>query len=171
MDELPWSGKSETKEKNIVSDTYFHETYAIMSTLVKLDRTICVLLPNKQQLDVKVGVGNVRSALNTCIQWSLWNFPTFHYNFLLLIFFFQPKYTGQDVFNRVVECLGIKELHFFGLTVVKGKSCMQFRNVPQWNIFCLQTWIIKPLIISFYFMNCIFLCVSLCYSSLRNLTM
>lgn len=59
-----------------------------MSTLVKLDRTICVLLPNKQQLDVKVG----------------------------------PKYTGQDVFNRVVECLGIKELHFFGLTVVKDNE-------------------------------------------------
>lgn len=55
---------------------------------VKLDRTICVLLPNKDQLDIKVG----------------------------------PKSTGQDVFNRVAECLGIKELHFFGLTVVKDNE-------------------------------------------------
>lgn len=55
---------------------------------VKLDRTICVLLPNKDQLDIKVG----------------------------------PKSTGQDVLNRVAECLGIKELHFFGLTVVKDNE-------------------------------------------------
>lgn len=33
----------------------------------------------------------------------------------------QPKSTGQDVFNRVAELLGIKELHFFGLTMVKGE--------------------------------------------------
>lgn len=33
----------------------------------------------------------------------------------------QPKSTGQDVFSRVEELLGIKELHFFGLTVVKGE--------------------------------------------------
>lgn len=33
----------------------------------------------------------------------------------------QLKSTGQDVLNRVAELLGIKELHFFGLTVVKGK--------------------------------------------------
>ncbi|KAJ0066772.1 hypothetical protein NL108_002367 [Boleophthalmus pectinirostris] len=55
---------------------------------VKLDRTICVLLPNKDQLDIKVG----------------------------------PRTTGQDVFNRVAERLGIKELHFFGLTVVKDNE-------------------------------------------------
>lgn len=55
---------------------------------VKLDRTICVLLPNKDQLDVRVG----------------------------------PKSTGQDVFNHVAELLGIKELHFFGLTVVKDNE-------------------------------------------------
>lgn len=55
---------------------------------VKLDRTICVLLPNKDQLDIKVG----------------------------------PKSTGQDVFNRVAERLGIKELHFFGLTMVKDNE-------------------------------------------------
>lgn len=55
---------------------------------VKLDRTICVLLPNKDQLDIKVG----------------------------------PKSTGQDVFSRVAELLGIKELHFFGLTVVKDNE-------------------------------------------------
>uniref|UniRef100_A0A3B4B7G6 FERM domain-containing protein n=1 Tax=Periophthalmus magnuspinnatus TaxID=409849 RepID=A0A3B4B7G6_9GOBI len=55
---------------------------------IKLDKTICVLLPNKDQLDIKVG----------------------------------PRTTGQDVFNRVAERLGIKELHFFGLTVVKDNE-------------------------------------------------
>ncbi|XP_075874884.1 FERM domain-containing protein 6 [Nelusetta ayraudi] len=59
-----------------------------MSTLVKQERTICVLLPNKDQLDIAVG----------------------------------PKSTGQDVFNRVAELLGIKELHFFGLTMVKDNE-------------------------------------------------
>ncbi|XP_064814238.1 FERM domain-containing protein 6-like, partial [Oncorhynchus masou masou] len=32
------------------------------------------------------------------------------------------KSTGQDVFNQVSELLGIKELHFFGLTVVKDNE-------------------------------------------------
>lgn len=59
-----------------------------MSTLVKQERTICVLLPNKDQLDIAVG----------------------------------PKSTGQDVFNRVAELLEIKELHFFGLTMVKDNE-------------------------------------------------
>ncbi|XP_040906622.1 FERM domain-containing protein 6 isoform X2 [Toxotes jaculatrix] len=59
-----------------------------MSTSVKQERTICVLLPNKDQLDIAVG----------------------------------PKSTGQDVFNRVTELLGIKELHFFGLTVVRDNE-------------------------------------------------
>uniref|UniRef100_A0A665X6Q7 FERM domain containing 1 n=1 Tax=Echeneis naucrates TaxID=173247 RepID=A0A665X6Q7_ECHNA len=58
-----------------------------MSTSIQ-QRTICVLLPNKDQLDVTVG----------------------------------PKSTGQDVFNRVTELLGVKELHFFGLTVVKDNE-------------------------------------------------
>ncbi|XP_031694934.1 FERM domain-containing protein 6 isoform X2 [Anarrhichthys ocellatus] len=60
----------------------------IMSTSIKQERTICVLLPNKDQLDITVG----------------------------------PKSTGQDVFNRVAELLGIKELHFFGLTVVRDNE-------------------------------------------------
>ncbi|XP_008276961.1 FERM domain-containing protein 6 isoform X2 [Stegastes partitus] len=59
-----------------------------MSTTIKQERTICVLLPNKAQLDITVGL----------------------------------KSTGQDVFNRVAELLGIKELHFFGLTVVKDNE-------------------------------------------------
>ncbi|KAM9345349.1 FERM domain-containing protein 6 isoform 2-T2 [Symphorus nematophorus] len=59
-----------------------------MSTSIKQERTICVLLPNKDQLDITV----------------------------------RPKSTGQDVFNRVAELLGIKELHFFGLTVVKDNE-------------------------------------------------
>ncbi|KAK5882285.1 hypothetical protein CesoFtcFv8_020886 [Champsocephalus esox] len=59
-----------------------------MSTPIRQERTICVLLPNKEQLDITVG----------------------------------PKSTGQDVFNRVVELLGIKELHFFGLTVVQDNE-------------------------------------------------
>lgn len=59
-----------------------------MSTSIKQERTICVLLPNKDQLDITVGL----------------------------------KSTGQDVFNRIAELLGIKELHFFGLTVVKDNE-------------------------------------------------
>ncbi|XP_037541166.1 FERM domain-containing protein 6 [Nematolebias whitei] len=59
-----------------------------MSTSAKQERTICVLLPNKKQLDVTVGL----------------------------------KSTGQDVFNHILELLGIKELHFFGLTVVKDNE-------------------------------------------------
>ncbi|XP_030298129.1 FERM domain-containing protein 6 [Sparus aurata] len=59
-----------------------------MSTSIKQERTICVLLPNKDQLDITIGL----------------------------------KSTGQDVFNRVAELLGIKELHFFGLTVVKDNE-------------------------------------------------
>ncbi|XP_029030989.1 FERM domain-containing protein 6 [Betta splendens] len=59
-----------------------------MSSSIKQERTICVLLPNKDQLDITVG----------------------------------PKSTGQDVFNRVAEQLGIKEMHFFGLTVVKDNE-------------------------------------------------
>ncbi|XP_029962825.1 FERM domain-containing protein 6 [Salarias fasciatus] len=59
-----------------------------MSTSIKQERTICVLLPNKDQLDITVG----------------------------------PKSTGQDVFNRVAEILGVKELHFFGLTVVRDNE-------------------------------------------------
>ncbi|KAM7408888.1 hypothetical protein PAMA_002555 [Pampus argenteus] len=59
-----------------------------MSTPIKQERTVCVLLPNKHQLDVTVG----------------------------------PRSTGQDVCNRVAELLGIKELHFFGLTVVKDNE-------------------------------------------------
>lgn len=59
-----------------------------MSASIKQERTICVLLPNKEQLDISVG----------------------------------PRSTGQDVFNRVAERLGIKELYFFGLTVVKDNE-------------------------------------------------
>lgn len=80
-------GKPEIKENKVdLNNISPSRTSTIMS--VKLDRTICVLLPNKDQLDIKVG----------------------------------PKSTGQDVFNRVAECLGIKELHFFGLTVVKDNE-------------------------------------------------
>ncbi|XP_035255481.1 FERM domain-containing protein 6 [Anguilla anguilla] len=59
-----------------------------MSLLAKLERNVCVLLPNKEQLDITVGV----------------------------------KAIGQEVFNRVSELVGIKELHFFGLTVVKDNE-------------------------------------------------
>ncbi|XP_026212501.1 FERM_F1_FRMD1 and FERM_C_FRMD1_FRMD6 domain-containing protein isoform X2 [Anabas testudineus] len=59
-----------------------------MSSSIKQERTICVLLPNKDQLDITVG----------------------------------PKSTGQEVFIRVAELLGIKELHFFGLTVLKDNE-------------------------------------------------
>ncbi|KAI1894523.1 hypothetical protein AGOR_G00116670 [Albula goreensis] len=59
-----------------------------MSVSAKLERNVCVLLPNKEQLDITVGV----------------------------------KATGQEVFSRVSELLGIKELHFFGLSVVKDNE-------------------------------------------------
>ncbi|XP_037321051.2 FERM domain-containing protein 6 [Pungitius pungitius] len=59
-----------------------------MSNSMKQERTICVLLPNKDQLDITFG----------------------------------PKTSGQDVFNRVAERLGIKVLHFFGLTVVRDNE-------------------------------------------------
>lgn len=58
------------------------------STSIKQEKTVCVLLPSKDQLDITVGL----------------------------------KSTGQDVFNRVAEVLGVKELHFFGLTVVKDNE-------------------------------------------------
>lgn len=32
------------------------------------------------------------------------------------------KATGQEVFQRVCELLGVKELHYFGLTLVKSKD-------------------------------------------------
>ncbi|XP_077960319.1 LOW QUALITY PROTEIN: FERM domain-containing protein 6 [Gasterosteus aculeatus] len=59
-----------------------------MSNSMKQERTICVLLPNKDQLDITFG----------------------------------PKTSGQDVLNRVAERLGIKQLHFFGLTVVRDNE-------------------------------------------------
>ncbi|XP_077470094.1 FERM domain-containing protein 6 isoform X1 [Stigmatopora argus] len=59
-----------------------------MTSLVKHQRNICVLLPNKHQLDLTVGF----------------------------------KATVQDVFNRVAELLGIKEMHLFGLTVVRDNE-------------------------------------------------
>ncbi|XP_019950098.2 FERM domain-containing protein 6 isoform X1 [Paralichthys olivaceus] len=59
-----------------------------MSASIKQERTICVLLPNKEQLDITV----------------------------------RPKSTGHDVFSRVTELLGVKELYFFGLTVVKDNE-------------------------------------------------
>lgn len=39
-------------------------------------------------------------------------------------FFFSSKLkaTGQEVFQRVCELLGVKELHYFGLTLVKSKN-------------------------------------------------
>ncbi|XP_014895083.1 FERM domain-containing protein 6 [Poecilia latipinna] len=59
-----------------------------MSTPTKHERTVCVLLPNKSQLDVTIGL----------------------------------KSTGQDVFNSIAEILGIKEMHYFGLTVVRDNE-------------------------------------------------
>uniref|UniRef100_A0A8C1W8I3 FERM domain containing 1 n=1 Tax=Cyprinus carpio TaxID=7962 RepID=A0A8C1W8I3_CYPCA len=59
-----------------------------MSVPTKLERTVCVLLPTKETLDITVGL----------------------------------KATGQDVFHRVCELLGVKELHYFGLTLVKNNE-------------------------------------------------
>ncbi|XP_016403692.1 FERM domain-containing protein 6-like isoform X2 [Sinocyclocheilus rhinocerous] len=59
-----------------------------MSVPTKQERTVCVLLPTKETLDITVGL----------------------------------KATGQDVFHRVCELLGVKELHYFGLTLVKNNE-------------------------------------------------
>ncbi|XP_052468597.1 FERM domain-containing protein 6 isoform X1 [Carassius gibelio] len=59
-----------------------------MSVPTKQERTVCVLLPTKETLDITVGL----------------------------------KATGQDVFHRVCELLGVKELHYFGLTLVKDNE-------------------------------------------------
>ncbi|KAL1262648.1 hypothetical protein QQF64_005387 [Cirrhinus molitorella] len=59
-----------------------------MSIPTKQERTVCVLLPNKETLDITVGL----------------------------------KATGQDVFHRVCELLGVRELHYFGLTLVKNNE-------------------------------------------------
>ncbi|XP_056327082.1 FERM domain-containing protein 6 isoform X2 [Danio aesculapii] len=59
-----------------------------MSVPTKQERTVCVLLPNKETLDITVGL----------------------------------KATGQDVFHRVCELLGVRELHYFGLTLVKNNE-------------------------------------------------
>uniref|UniRef100_A0A3B3TB90 FERM domain containing 1 n=1 Tax=Paramormyrops kingsleyae TaxID=1676925 RepID=A0A3B3TB90_9TELE len=59
-----------------------------MSAPAKPERTVCILLPNKEQLEVTVGA----------------------------------KTTGQEVLSHVSELLGVKELHFFGLTVVKDNE-------------------------------------------------
>ncbi|XP_041922566.1 FERM domain-containing protein 6 isoform X2 [Alosa sapidissima] len=54
----------------------------------KQERSVCVLLPTKEQLDITVGV----------------------------------KSTGQEVLNQISKLLCVKELHFFGLTVVKDNE-------------------------------------------------
>ncbi|XP_067277831.1 FERM domain-containing protein 6 [Pseudorasbora parva] len=59
-----------------------------MSLPAKQERTVCVLLPTKETLDITVGL----------------------------------KATGQEVFQRVCELLGVKELHYFGLTLVKNNE-------------------------------------------------
>ncbi|XP_067241618.1 FERM domain-containing protein 6 isoform X2 [Chanodichthys erythropterus] len=59
-----------------------------MSVPAKQERTVCVLLPTKETLDIRVGL----------------------------------KATGQEVFQRVCELLGVKELHYFGLTLVKNNE-------------------------------------------------
>uniref|UniRef100_I3JTU9 FERM domain containing 1 n=1 Tax=Oreochromis niloticus TaxID=8128 RepID=I3JTU9_ORENI len=77
-----------------------------MSTLLKQERTICVLLPNKEQLDITVGL----------------------------------KSTGQDVLKRVAELLGIKELHFFGLTVVKDNEHIFLDLEEKLNKYFSKEW-------------------------------
>ncbi|XP_051504727.1 FERM domain-containing protein 6-like [Myxocyprinus asiaticus] len=59
-----------------------------MSGPTKPERTVCVLLPTKETLDITVGV----------------------------------KATGQEVFQHVCELLRVRELHYFGLTLVKNNE-------------------------------------------------
>lgn len=47
----------EEKTDSFQQRTYHRQTQDIMSASAKQERTICVLLPNKEQLDVAVGVG------------------------------------------------------------------------------------------------------------------
>ncbi|KAM4598928.1 FERM domain-containing protein 6 [Fundulus diaphanus] len=77
-----------------------------MSTPTKHERTVCVLLPNKNQLDVTVG----------------------------------PKSTGQDVFNRVAELLGMKELRFFGLTVLKDNEHIFLDMEEKLSMYFHKEW-------------------------------
>lgn len=77
-----------------------------MSTSLKQERTISVLLPNKEQLDITAGL----------------------------------KSTGQDVLNRVAELLGIKELHFFGLTVVKDNEHIFLDLEEKLNKYFSKEW-------------------------------
>ncbi|MBN3320340.1 FRMD6 protein, partial [Atractosteus spatula] len=65
-------------------------------TMSKQERSVCVLLPNKEQLDITIGV----------------------------------KATGQDLFGRVCELLKVKNLHFFGLSVVKDNELV-FMDLEQ----------------------------------------
>lgn len=104
--------------------THLHHTQNAMSTSIKQERTICVLLPNKDQLDVTVGVSaysNTASSPLTFFQSYFFFAAVFPLTVNAFCSLLQPKSTGQDVFNRVEELLGVKELHFFGLTVVKGR--------------------------------------------------
>ncbi|XP_030603917.1 FERM domain-containing protein 6 [Archocentrus centrarchus] len=77
-----------------------------MSTSLKQEKTICILLPNKEQLDITVGL----------------------------------KSTGQDVLNHVAELLGIKELHFFGLTVVKDNEHIFLDLEEKLNKYFPKEW-------------------------------
>uniref|UniRef100_A0A3P8Y858 FERM domain-containing protein n=1 Tax=Esox lucius TaxID=8010 RepID=A0A3P8Y858_ESOLU len=72
----------------------------------KQERSVCVLLPNKDQLDITVGA----------------------------------KSTGRDVFNKVAELLGIKELHFFGLTVVKDNEHIFLDMEEKLTKYFLKEW-------------------------------
>lgn len=63
--------------------TYHRHTRDIMSTSIKQERTICVLLPNKDQLDVTVGVGV--KHVSSCPLWLSerdLNGSVSHYNVL-----------------------------------------------------------------------------------------
>ncbi|XP_068087907.1 FERM domain-containing protein 1 [Hyperolius riggenbachi] len=42
----------------------------------------------------------------------------------------EAKATGQELFNKVCESLGIKEAHFFGLSIVKNNECI-FMDLEQ----------------------------------------
>uniref|UniRef100_A0A8C5H7M8 FERM domain-containing protein 6-like n=1 Tax=Gouania willdenowi TaxID=441366 RepID=A0A8C5H7M8_GOUWI len=77
-----------------------------MSISVKQERTICVLLPNKDQLNITI----------------------------------ELKSTGQDVLNSVSEILGIKELHFFGLTVVRDNEHVFLDLEEKLNKYFSKEW-------------------------------
>lgn len=62
------------EEDEATFDAQLTRTENTMSTLVRQERTICVLLPNKDQLDIAVGVSVYMWASLVCPHYGEWHF-------------------------------------------------------------------------------------------------